>query len=1480
MTRANPLTGSFPTVTTEGALLPSELLARIAAGDRALDGLDEASYGLSTGDRFGEAITRSWNRLIAAWAALQAARAELLEGDPGTTPTRERWLLPLFEELGYGRLPAAHSPEAGGRPFPISHLTGNSPVHLVGCRVPLDRRTRAVVGAATQSPHGLVQEFLNASSAHLWGFASNGLALRVLRDNATLTRQAYLEFDLESMMEGEQYADFALLWLICHTSRVAGAKPEECWLERWAKVAADQGRRALDELGAGVRTAIEALGHGFLAHPSNEVLKEALRSGSLDRQDYYRELLRLAYRLIFVFAAEDRGLLLDPAADVTAKERYARFYSTARLRRLAERRRGTRHGDLWVSLRVVFGALGRDDGALGLGLPALGGFLFGPEACPRLDAAQLANTDLLDAVRALGMVREGRARRVVDYRNIGSEELGSVYESLLELHPQVHLESARFVLGSAAGNERKTTGSYYTPTSLITCLLDSALDPVVEEAVRGKDRDAAEQAILALAVVDPAAGSGHFLVAAAHRLAKRLAAIRTGEGEPAPATIRHALRDVIAHCIYAVDVNPMAVELCKFSLWLEALEPGRPLSFLDAHIKVGNSLLGATPDLATAGIPDDAYEAIAGDDKTIARAWRARNKQEREGQQALFEAPLAIPTEALAREVRFLDALPEETPEAVAAKAARHASLIASADYRRARCALDAWCTAFVAPKTSGATEVTTAVVRAIGTNPGAVPSAVADLIDSTAAEYAFFHWPIEFAAVLERGGFDVVVGNPPWERVKLQEKEFFAERSPAIAAARNAAERKRMIVALQVTDPPLWQSFQGALRRSDGESHLLRNSGRYPLAGRGDINTYAVFAELMRSVISPRGRQGVILPTGIATDDTTKFFFGDLVERRALVSLLSFENEEFVFPAIHHATKFCLLTVAGSVRREPADLVFFARQVADLADTDRHFALTPEDFALLNPNTRTCPTFRTKRDAELTKAVYRRLPVLLDETNDSSGWNLNYLRMIDITNDAGLFRDHPGPDRLPLFEGKMVWHFDHRFGTYDGQTAEQHRQGKLPETTDEWHGDPANETMPAYWIDAPAVPDRLGTRWRHEWLLGFRNISNSVVARTMISSLIPYAAVANSFPLMLPDCPVASVAVLYANLVSFALDYVVRQKVGGTNMNFFIVNQLPVVPVDLVLAKVPWDQSTALGDWTRRRVIELAATSWSMVPFAKEAGWAGPPFRWDAARRNLVRAELDAAFFHLYGLSPGDVEHVMDSFWIIREREEKAFGSYRTKDLILRTYDMMAGATSDSPFISQLDPPPGDPRAAHPPRQGEAMGHWVPWSEVVARPNELGSESPTGMSRPFRSGAAPRTSDREVPPRPYPVPAAQPGAVPLRRVAEDHERGSGSTPAASRRSFASEARSLTASAAQPTLDDLSRAVSEPHGWIGENAVDPSDVQPGWQARHRSFGEGLVVWARVQCRSVSYVIRFSSGDHEIATGYGLLELRPPQENMG
>jgi phage repressor protein C with HTH and peptisase S24 domain len=1318
----------FSTVKTEGSILPVDLLQRIAEGKRDLDGLDPESYHLDRGERLNEAINRSWNRLIGAWSSFKHAAEKLPDTDTGTQLTRERWLLPLFRELGYGRLLPSKAFELNDKSYPISHVWNHTPIHLVGAKIDLDRKTAGIRGAAGRSPHGLVQEFLNRSDDHLWGFVSDGYHLRVLRDNISITRQAYVEFDLEAMMDGEVYSDFALLWLLCHESRVESTKPEECWLEKWSKEAQQQGTRALDQLRDGVESAIATLGQGFLAHRANDILRAKLKSGELDKQTYYHQLLRIVYRLLFLFVAEDRDLLLDPNTSQEARDRYTQFYSTARLRRLAGRHRGSRHSDLFFSLKLVMAKLGNDKGCPELGLPVLGGFLFSNNATPDIDECEIQNSDLIESIRALAFTKYNNARRPVNYKNLGPEEFGSVYESLLELHPDLSVEAAAFKLDTTSGNERKTTGSYYTPTSLITSLLDTALDPVVNEARKKNDP---EKAILDLKVCDPACGSGHFLIAAAHRIAKHLAAARTGDEEPSPKAQQAALRDVISHCIYGVDINPMAVELCKVNLWMESLEPGKPLSFLDHHIQCGNSLLGATPALIAKGIPDAAFTAIEGDDKPTCAKYKKSNKHYRETKQdSLFDDSYEVwpKLDNVAAKLAKIELIPDDSIEEVQHKQRQYELLIESSDYKNEYLLANAWCSAFLWRKVETKTlpyPITEETIRKIERDPFSMPEWMKSEIKQIAAQYKLFHWHLAFPDVFMRssngettenhqvgwsGGFDVVLGNPPWERIKLQEKEWFASRNPEIADAPNAAARRRIINALKDEDPALYEAFLDAKRQAEGESHLIRNSDRFPLCGRGDINTYAIFAEIKRSILSATGRVGCIVPSGVATDDTTKYFFQDLMDRQSLASLYDFENREAIFQGVHRSYKFCLLTLTGFKRpaSHGADFVFFALNTNDLHDDWRRFTLSAEDIELLNPNTRTCPIFRSKRDAELTKSIYRRVPVLIKEgPPEENPWGIKFLRMFDMANDSNLFRTREQLENsgwvldsnvfisddekyLPLYEAKMLHHFDHRWATYEGTET---RDITLSEKKN-----PNFVVMPRYWVPEAEVENRLHYKWDKDWLLGWRDICRSTDERTVIAGIVPISGCADTFLLLFPDeNHYAKKMLIIACLNSFILDYSARQKVGGMHIKYNIFKQLPMIPPYRYDLPAEWLKGGDMTGWLTTRITELSCTAWDIESTMNNSSSGILPFHWNEERRFLLRCELDAAYFHLYGIARDDVDYIMETFPIVKRKDEARYGEFRTKKVILDIYDAMTKAMEVGQlYQTLLDPPPADPRIAH----------------------------------------------------------------------------------------------------------------------------------------------------------------------------------------
>jgi hypothetical protein len=1299
--------GTFTAIKTEGGLLPREVLERIAAGDPDLPGTGQDTYHIPPNERIGERINRAWNRLLGLWEAYSHDLKARGEGDAATGLTRDRWLLPLFDEFGFGRLQRSTAIQIERKSFAISHMWERTPIHLVGAGVSIDRRVAGVAGAAAAAPHGLVQEFLNRSDAHLWAFVSNGRLLRILRDNHSLSRQAYVEFDLEAIMNGELFSDFRVLWLVCHQSRVEAEKPEECWLETWFQKSREEGVRALDALRGGVEKAIEAFGAGFLRHPANGRLHEGFRSGTLDRQDYYRELLRLVYRLIFLFVAEDRDALLDPNASQEARQRYTKFYASTRLRELAGRRRGTAHDDLWRGLRLVLSKL--HDGSPELGLPALGSFLWSEEAVESIGDAELRNDDLLAALRALCYTTQDHQLLPVNWRTLGSEELGSVYESLLELHPKMNREAGTFELDTAAGHERKTTGSYYTPTSLVDRLLDSALEPVLEEAMRADDPEAA---LLDLKVCDTAAGSGHFLVAAARRIALRLASVRTGDEEASPEAVTHALRDVVGRCIYGVDLNPLAVELCKVSLWMEALEPGKPLSFLDHHIQLGNSLLGTTPRLLREGVPDAAFKEIETDHKNVVRDLRKRNRDERKSEQIGFRNQLVAEPSARYGAIEVLledlNRADDSTLEAVRQKEARYRRLLRDPRYRNERFVADAWCAAFVWRKTKKAPPaITEDVFRQIQREPDEVATAVAKEVHRLADRYRFFHFHLAFPDVFRiaddseedamgwAGGFDIVLGNPPWEHTELKEKEWFSERAPEIANAAGA-RRKQMIAALEDEDPTLFDAFLDAKREADGLSHFARHSSRFPLCGRGRINTYAIFAEGNRQILGPRGRMGIIVPSGIATDATTQYFFQDLMSAKSLVSLYDFENREKIFPAIDSRMKFCLLTLASTAPEHEggAHFAFFLHATKELEDDERRFRLSTEDIALLNPNTRTCPVFRTRTDWRSTLALHKAgIPLTEEGKEGGNPWEVETSRMFNMSDDAASFltpedlaaeRARLGPDGIwrtenaewvRLYEAKMLWFFDHRW------TESDHEPEHLVETRHNMLADQLRE-----WVQE---------KWTRRWFLSWREITNATNERTVVTAILPWVAVGHTAHLIMPQRdPARAAALLSANLNSMALDYAARQKLGGTHLTHTVLRQVPIIPPAAFAGTGFLGQT---DDFVLNRVLELTYTAHDVAPFAADLGFLGGPFEWNEHRRFLMRCELDAAFFHLYGISRQTVAAILDRFPIVRRKDEKGHGEYRTKRVILDIFDLMADAKgSGREYQTPLNPAPGDLSRSH----------------------------------------------------------------------------------------------------------------------------------------------------------------------------------------
>lgn len=1342
----------FRSVRLTGAVIPADALVR--AADGTMPGQAPSDYGLIGTLTVTAAAARAWDVLLPAYHAWKTGLAKLLEGDPATGYTRDKWLLPLLYELGYGRPTPLHAgidlPPGLGETkpthFPLSHQlawpadkpTAALAIHLLGPGIDLEHKT---AGITARAPHAMLQEFLNRSPEHLWGLLSNGESLRVLRDASSLARQSFLEFDLNLIFDNQLYADFRLLFTALHASRLtprdhatetvddldiieestggeededvilevapAGPLPDDCWLEEWRTTAINDGARALDALREGVATALTALGTGFVSHPDNTDLTRALAQDADATTDLHRWLLRIAYRFIVLFVAEDRELLHPPTSDAAARATYDEHFSTARLRRLAATRSGTRHSDLWEAHRLVTQALG-GDGNDDLALPGLAASLYEPDATGLLRDAKLSNRHLLAAVRALSLIvdKQTGSTRPVDYRNLDSEELGSVYEGLLAYVPRYDPAARTFVLEASVGNERKKSGAYYTPTDLIALVLDESLDPLIDHALRARDP---EHALLSLTVCDPACGSGHFLVAAARRIAKALASVRANDPEPAPALVRAAMRDVVARCVYGVDLNELAIEIAKIALWLETLEPGRPLAFLDPHFKVGNALLGTTPALLRQGIHDAAFSVLEGDDRDWTAKLKRRNKDERErpSHGTLFDTgALEVSTTSLTEAMQTIETPEQDSIEAVRARARAWRRFDQSTDVAQAKRVADAWTAAFVQRKTAEeGPGITTGTVRALAEEPEKVAQSVREQVDRLAAEFQFFHWHLEFPGVFSTteagapgadpqtgwiGGFACMLGNPPWERVKIQEKEWFsAIGRDDIANSGNAAKRRQAIAALAEVDPPLFAQYTAAQRKASATAHVLLNGGRFPLTGRGDVNTYTVFAETFRTMIGPQGSAGIVTPTGLATDKTTSAFFKDLVETRTLASLHDFVTNPRIWTDVgNRKFRFCVSNIRGkAVSTDRIRMSFFSKYPTEVTP-ERVFTIAPDEMELLNPNTGNCPVFITRNDADITIGAYRRHPVLVRDADiDGNAWGLAFVSMFHMSGASSLFRtaddlgvvgtgswsiEAAAETFLPLYEAKLLWHFDHRFSSY-ALRAPGSRDTELPRMSDELHDDPDAESFPRYWVARSHVEAKL-PEWDREWLLGWRDITGPALLRTMVPCVFPRSAVGDTFPLAFAANPQVAY-LLHATWSSLACDYLVRQKITGVHLKQFIMKQVAVPHPKSFLVGAGWDPGVTHAEWIRPYVLELSYTSNRLAPYAREMGDVGRPFRWDPSRRAVLQAELDGAFMHIYGYSRSEVEHILGTFRTLATTETRAHGEYRTGRLVLDAYDRLQDA-------------------------------------------------------------------------------------------------------------------------------------------------------------------------------------------------------------
>lgn len=892
-----------------------------------------------------------------------------------------------------------------------------------------------------------------------------------------------------------------------------------------------------------------------------------------------------------------------------------------------------------------------------------------------------------------------------------------------------------------------------------------ALNPAEWERL---DRADPASSILELKVCDPAMGSGHFLVALVDDLADRVLeavtaaqllvaeqpwAAHLSEGEnprpwqspvvariahirrtilqqarehhwavtPAQLDDRHIVRRmVLKRSLFGVDKNPMAVELAKTALWLHTFTVGAPLSFLDHHLKHGDSLHGERLD--------EAQRSLQSLGTIFHQAELARLDIAAQGLSRVAEL-----TDVDIAEARLSKKLATEA-------AAQVAPLHALLDFWRAlRWLVPGWPVDKPAKlaKLGDATlrlalgellspQRNLVAVLAAGRVDGEGPAvdAANDLLTQVRAlarRERFFHWWTEFptAFAAPSVGFDAVIGNPPWDMLQMQEVEWFAERVPAIALQTRAADRKRLVAELPKTAPDIWRAFQAASERADAEQRVVRTSGDFPLLAEGRSNLYKLFVERAQTLVHPTGVVALLTPSGIAADKGASKFFRGIATAGRIGALFDFENRKVFFPDVHASFKFCTLVFGGSARQfERTRCAFYLHALSDLDDPSRTLQLKPADLALLNPNTGAAPTFRSQRDADLTLAIYSRHPVLMDHARGAA-WPVRFLQgSFNLTADSGVFRSHEwlkaqGFDDAPfgfkrkgsqvawpLLVGRMVHQFDHRHASVATNEANLHNAASGSLVPSRSKADPDFAPVPQYWV----LEEEAGAAAKIGWVIGFRDIARATDARTMIACVLPHAVVGNTLPLLMGDgrFSAASASCLLANLNSLAFDYVARQKAQSTHLNWYIVEQLPVIPPERFDTPLPatfvrrmradglmngHHSEPTVADFVVPQVLALSYTAHDLASFARDLGYVDargsvlPPVAWDEEDRRRRRAALDALFFHLYGLGADDAAYAMDQFPIVREQDEASFGRYRTK------LDVLA--------LLALLPPPGDGRSS-----------------------------------------------------------------------------------------------------------------------------------------------------------------------------------------
>ena len=1360
-----------------GHLLSDDILHSVER-DQNLTGNREQDYSIDIST--SAAIDYVWSSLRNDWRFYKERSGV---NDPYGTRRARDLMERLFQSLDYGLVKQTANVEVGGKGFEISHLCpdlSSMPFIVVGENVvddsaidTLDKCSldyRAKGSRRKKSPHASMLEYLNATE-NVYGIISNGATIRLLRNSGQLVKLTYIEFDLRRMLEEDKYTEFCLMFRLLHASRFRANGDEPCVMERWFNMSIESGNRIRSGLSLAVQKTMETIGNAAFrgSGEGNEALRKAFSENQLDAATFNKELIHFIYRLLFLFIIEDRNLVyqIPENADSDEYQRICRWqdiykqnYAASRLRRLSELSylRQRQHHDLWEGLMDTFRLF--EDEAFGsrLGIHPLGGVLFSRNTLRYLKSCRISNLDLLQAFDALNQFVDDRGMVVkINYSSLDVEEFGSVYEGILEMRPfvQPSVAPADWLFGFVGGLDRQSTSSYYTRPDLVQNLIRTTLEPVIKERIaKLSSPEEKVKSLLSMKVCDAASGSGHIVLAMARTIAWYICSIRTGEDNPASQDYRQALREVIQKCVYAVDYNPDAVELCKVVLWIEGYCAGKPLSFLDHHIRCGNSVVGVTDlDTLLAGVPKEAFSAVDKDTKkkiiNLNKAALQDVSLVQSGHSQGFNVSLftqdftiqSIDSEqvGLASKVREINSLPENSLLEQLTKQRRWEELMQSPRVECLRRACDVYTyayykqfkaedldshvdasgtfTAFNVPYTRTVYQALQEI-KYLDDNDGIVdaqrlPDNFRAEVALAAKRHSFFHWCVEFPEVFAYdGGFDVMCGNPPWDKLQMEEEKWFAGKDEDIVNAANQSARKKKIEALAVSNPMLYEEFIAAGNAISSQSSFVKNSNRFPLTAVGKLELSSLFAELCLQF--SKEAWGLVLPTGIAVNDSNKAFFSKLIDENRLVSLYDFENREKLFD-IDSRFKFCLIT-AGKPQAKSRTVSggFYLTRLDHLLDPRRIYTLQTSDFARFNPNTKLCPIFRTSRDAVLTAKIYRHVPILYNEATGEDPWGIRFLMMFNMASASSLFYTRKQLDEIggtqtsssyyvnddefvPLFEGKMIWFYNHHYGSFPSEYEVTSRPNSIEGTDLSILQDTTSAIFPWYWVNKVMVNNRLidmdkngnvRWQWNHSYYIAFRDVARAADARTCVASLIPSGmAAGDKAPLIFTSRGIIPSACFAALMSSLVFDYVAKQKVGGSSMGLFIMKQMPVLTPDQIPSAAQWQ--------IVRRVAELCYFNHDLDGWAEEL-WEEmtdeqraelpqlgdkQPWMFNPDRRALLQAELDAIFAHLYGLTTEDLRYILDpedvcgegcineTFRVLKDNEIRQYGEYRTKRLVMEAW-------------------------------------------------------------------------------------------------------------------------------------------------------------------------------------------------------------------